>query len=191
MPSVVRGPGVPKGKVDKTSVYSLTDLAATILHVSGAQADFDHDGAVMPLTHELRKRADWNGGAKQFHLSEYWVENVVEGKYAKSIETGNATYRGVRVVEGDDIDYAYAVWCTNEHEIYDMKVRLAAPCRPEFSPAAAYLRGVHLLCVAEGPESDAQHRAQRPFAYVLARPPAHSPRCTPPRAEAVQRRVVP
>ncbi|GAA6005584.1 sulfatase family protein [Rhodotorula paludigena] len=121
VPLVVRGPGVPKGKVDKTSVYSLTDLAATILHVSGAQADFDHDGAVMPLTHELRKRADWNGGAKQFHLSEYWVENVIEGKYAKSIETGNATYRGVRVVEGDDIDYAYAVWCTNEHEIYDMK----------------------------------------------------------------------
>ena len=34
------------------------------------------------------------------------------------------TYKHVRVV-GADYDVAYAVWCTNEHELYDMVVGLA------------------------------------------------------------------
>lgn len=31
------------------------------------------------------------------------------------------TYKTVRVV-ADDYDFMYAVWCTNEHTLYDMKV---------------------------------------------------------------------
>lgn len=34
----------------------------------------------------------------------------------------NQTYRAVRVVEGDEINFSYAVWCTGEHEIYDLNV---------------------------------------------------------------------
>ena len=34
----------------------------------------------------------------------------------------NQTYRAVRVVEGSEINYSYAVWCTGEHEIYDLNV---------------------------------------------------------------------
>jgi len=33
----------------------------------------------------------------------------------------NNTYKGLRLI-GDDYDLAYMVWCTNEHELYDMKV---------------------------------------------------------------------
>lgn len=31
------------------------------------------------------------------------------------------TYKTVRVI-GDDYDFSYSVWCTNEHELYNIKV---------------------------------------------------------------------
>lgn len=39
----------------------------------------------------------------------------------------NTTYRSLRVLEGDD-QWAYGVWCTGEHELFDLAV-----CRPPFS----------------------------------------------------------
>lgn len=33
----------------------------------------------------------------------------------------NNTYKTVRVV-GDKYDFSYSVWCTNEHELYNIKV---------------------------------------------------------------------
>jgi N-acetylglucosamine-6-sulfatase len=82
IPLVVRGPSVPKGLVDSTSVYSLADLGATILHLAGAVSDYDNDGAIVPITEELRKTIDVEG-VKQHHLAEYWVEGVGEGKYGR------------------------------------------------------------------------------------------------------------
>ncbi|GAA5891490.1 hypothetical protein JCM6882_004489 [Rhodosporidiobolus microsporus] len=120
VPLVVRGPGVPH-TIDTTSVYSLADLGATILHLAGAESDYDHDGALVPLTQDLRDQVKEEGGAKQFHLAEYWVEGVGEGKYGSGINHVNQTYRTIRVVEGDSIDYAYTVWCTGEREIYNMQ----------------------------------------------------------------------
>ncbi|ORY86729.1 putative arylsulfatase precursor [Leucosporidium creatinivorum] len=119
IPLVVRGPTVPKGLVDSTSVYSLADLGATILHLAGAVSDYDNDGALVPITKELRKTIDAEG-VKQHHLAEYWVEGVGEGKYGQGLVLTNQTYRAVRVVEGDEINFSYAVWCTGEHEIYDL-----------------------------------------------------------------------
>jgi len=40
--------------------------------------------------------------------------NVVNGK--------NNTYKAVRIV-GETYNLLYTVWCTNEHELYDMVVR--------------------------------------------------------------------
>ncbi|GJN93489.1 hypothetical protein Rhopal_006546-T1 [Rhodotorula paludigena] len=120
VPLVVRGPGVPRGLVDNHSVYSLADLGSTVLHLAGAQADYDHDGSLVPLTHELREQVERDGGTKGFHLAEYWVEGIGEGKYGSGITRFNQTYRAVRVVEGDEINYSYAVWCTGEREIYDL-----------------------------------------------------------------------
>jgi hypothetical protein len=34
----------------------------------------------------------------------------------------NNTYKHVRVI-GEGYDLAFAVWCTMDHELYDMKVR--------------------------------------------------------------------
>lgn len=34
----------------------------------------------------------------------------------------NNTYKAVRII-GEDYDLYYSVWCNNEHELYDIKVR--------------------------------------------------------------------
>lgn len=34
----------------------------------------------------------------------------------------NNTYKALRVV-GDEYSFYYSIWCNNEHELYDMKVR--------------------------------------------------------------------
>jgi len=119
VPLVVRGPLVPAGLVDDASVYSLADLGATILHLAGASADFEVDGTPVPLTAPDRARQDLAGGPKQHHLAEYWVEGVVEGRFASG-RTLEQKYRAVRVVDGA-LDLSYAVWCTGEHEVYDLR----------------------------------------------------------------------
>ncbi|KAK4705241.1 hypothetical protein P7C70_g972, partial [Phenoliferia sp. Uapishka_3] len=80
IPFVVRGPSVPAGLVDTSSVYSLADLGATILHLAGAKTSYIHDGSLVPFTQEMREGLG-DEGAKQFHLAEYWVEGIEEGKY--------------------------------------------------------------------------------------------------------------
>ncbi|KDE02755.1 hypothetical protein MVLG_06723 [Microbotryum lychnidis-dioicae p1A1 Lamole] len=124
IPFVVRGPGVPKGVVDSKSVYSLADLGATIMHLAGAKSDYEHDGSLVPLTKALRQDAV-REGIKQHHLAEYWVDGIEEGKYSGQSERCrsflNTTYRAIRIVEGNLTDLSYAVWCTGEHEIYDLR----------------------------------------------------------------------
>lgn len=38
----------------------------------------------------------------------------------------NNTYKALRLI-GNDYDLSYTVWCTNEHELYDLKVRVSEP----------------------------------------------------------------
>lgn len=79
----------------------------------------------MPITHSHRDRAK-----KQFHLTEYWVNAYVEGKYNQPNPFPvNSTLKSLRMVDKDlGLDYAYTVWCTGEREIYDMTVsRSASP----------------------------------------------------------------
>ncbi|ORY76013.1 alkaline-phosphatase-like protein [Leucosporidium creatinivorum] len=122
IPLVVRGPDVPQGLIDTDSVYSLVDLASTILDIASAPTPYDTDGSLVPLTTSLRDRAKWEGGTKQFHLTEYWVNAYVEGKYNQPNPFPvNSTLKSLRVVERElGLDYAYTVWCTGEREIYDM-----------------------------------------------------------------------
>ncbi|KAK4057072.1 hypothetical protein OIO90_001972 [Microbotryomycetes sp. JL221] len=126
VPLAIRGPEVPKGFTDTKSIHSLADLGATIMHLAGAKADYEIDASIMPITPSLqRQMAGGSKGkrspVKTHHLVEYWGEGSdVEGIYAYNKTFGNATYRSVRVTE-DKYDLAYAVWCTGEHEFFDMK----------------------------------------------------------------------
>jgi N-acetylglucosamine-6-sulfatase len=36
----------------------------------------------------------------------------------------NNTYKALRVI-GENYNLYYSVWCTNEHELYDLSVRLS------------------------------------------------------------------
>lgn len=128
VPLIIRGPGVPRGKVSDV-VTSHTDLAPTILKIAGATRE-DFDGIAIPLTKE-------EGQAKRFESVnlEFWGQAVGESKYADygngsfdpaipiSTAANNNTYKALRLI-GEDYSLLYTVWCTGEREYYDTKVSM-------------------------------------------------------------------
>lgn len=93
------------------------------------------DGTPIPLS--LKDDAE----SKQEHVTiEYWGLAIPEGEYGyygdvpiddpsinlppRSI--GNNTYKAVRVIS-ENYNFYYAVWCTNEAELYDLKVGEPTP----------------------------------------------------------------
>ncbi|RJE26100.1 Arylsulfatase [Aspergillus sclerotialis] len=122
VPLIVRGPGVPEGKT-LDIVTSHTDLAPTFLSLAGSSRP-GLDGRPIPHKLEAAKSDD-----KTEHAAiEYWGRAVPEGIYGfasdKRGEKGNSfrknTYKAIRLVS-DDYSLYYSVWCTNEHEFFDMK----------------------------------------------------------------------
>ncbi|GLI76962.1 hypothetical protein PoHVEF18_005244 [Penicillium ochrochloron] len=123
VPMIVRGPRVPKGRtVD--FVTSHTDIAATLFDLAGIPLRDDFDGLPMPLT--VVEIHDAKHDPRREHVSvEYWGTNLQEGDIGRVSPTGagvvygNNTYKAMRVI-GDSYNLFYSVWCTNEHELYDM-----------------------------------------------------------------------
>jgi len=118
IPFIIRGPGIPEG-ASTNIVTTHTDVAPTFLALTGARppSAFELDGQAIPL----------NGvetdGRRQEHVNvEMWGIIMSEGKYG-SILYPNHTYKALRI-EGEAYGYLYVVWCSGEHELYDMKVRL-------------------------------------------------------------------
>lgn len=128
-----RGPDVPIGHVSK-AVTAHTDIASTIMNIIGnPMAEGESDGPVLPLSIEDEKNS------KMEHVTiEYWGLVTPEGLYGDygdaemidpgygnmpSIAHGNNTYKAVRLIS-EDYSFYYNVWCTNETELYDLKVRL-------------------------------------------------------------------
>jgi N-acetylglucosamine-6-sulfatase len=120
IPLIVRGPGVSEGAVTDL-VTSHTDLAPTVLKLAGAELREDFDGSAIPLT-----SAGWGEerDTRQEHVSvEMWGIIMSEGKYG-SVLYPNHTYKALRIV-GEDYNLLYTVWCSGEHELYDLHVRLS------------------------------------------------------------------
>lgn len=117
IPLIVRGPGVPQGQVTDI-VTSHTDLAPTFMQLVGAEPRHDLDGAAIPLTNAglmLERKT------RQEHVNvEMWGIIMSEGKYG-SVLYANHTYKALRVV-GKHYDLLYTVWCSGEHELYDLNV---------------------------------------------------------------------
>ncbi|OSS48837.1 hypothetical protein B5807_06901 [Epicoccum nigrum] len=115
IPFFIRGPGIPKGAV-QTLPSSHTDIVPTLFKLAGIPLREDFDGEPIPVTKELLATT-----TKSEHVNiEFWGEYLVEGNaFFGAKYFPNNTYKHVRVV-GEDYDLAYAVWCTNEHELYDM-----------------------------------------------------------------------
>jgi arylsulfatase A-like enzyme len=116
IPLIVRGPDVPKGQVSHI-VTTHTDLAPTFLSLAGGDIRPDFDGAAIPLRSGLL-----GDEARGEHVNiEYWGFALAEGKYGKGMYWNN-TYKGLRLI-GEDYNFYYSVWCSGEHELYDLIVR--------------------------------------------------------------------
>ncbi|RMD40226.1 hypothetical protein DV735_g4905, partial [Chaetothyriales sp. CBS 134920] len=96
VPLIVRGPGVAHGHAVRHTVTTHTDLAPTFLGLAGGGSRDDFDGLAI----------------------DYWGYGYIEGQYDAGRILNN-TYKALRLV-GDDYDLYYSVWCSGEHELYDL-----------------------------------------------------------------------
>ncbi len=122
VPLIVRGPGVPAGRVVDDVVTSHTDLAPTFLSLAGADLRADFDGTAIPLTDEAIESEAAENPRREHVNVEYWGFALAEGNYGQKMFWNN-TYKGLRLV-GDGYNFYYSVWCSGEHELYDLNVSL-------------------------------------------------------------------
>ncbi|KAI0125633.1 alkaline-phosphatase-like protein [Xylariales sp. AK1849] len=120
VPLIVRGPNVPQNHVTEI-VTTHTDLAPTIIDIVGGRTPktASFDGAAIPLTQDALVDAT---KSRHEHVNvEYWGIALGEGKKFPGQENifDNNTYKALRVVS-DSWNLYYSVWCTKEHELYDM-----------------------------------------------------------------------
>ncbi|KAJ5924257.1 hypothetical protein N7466_008444 [Penicillium verhagenii] len=117
VPLFIRGPGIPEGYV-QDSVTTHIDLAPTIFSLAGIPHREDFDGTAIPLTPDF-------AGPRHEHVTvEFWGRTVFEGDFshigiAGTVFQHNNTYKSVRLL-GEGYNLYYSVWCTNEHELYDL-----------------------------------------------------------------------
>lgn len=140
IPFIVRGPGVPEG-LTTDLVASHTDLAPTFLSLAKAlpPTKFDLDGQAIPLMslQDSERSTSPSSPASspldrpQEHVNiEMWGIIMSEGEYGMVLYR-NHTYKALRIV-GSTYNLLYTVWCSNEHELYDLSVSdalLSGPSR--------------------------------------------------------------
>lgn len=112
---------MPKGH-EVTAVTTHIDLAPTLLQIAGIDLRHDFDGTPIPLNLAEIQRDEL---LRHEHVTvEYWGFAAGEGKYGAAPDGSpglvqNNTYKAIRVVS-EKYNLYYAVWCTNEHELYDL-----------------------------------------------------------------------
>ncbi|KAL3471218.1 Six-hairpin glycosidase-like protein [Aspergillus californicus] len=117
VPFFVRGPGIKPGQVD-SQVTTHIDFAPTIFELLGLSLREDFDGTPMRIA------ADTAAIPHEHVTVEYWGTAVLEGNYAKlgpdnTYRMPNTTYKSARIVS-EKYNLFYAVWCNNDHELYDL-----------------------------------------------------------------------
>ncbi|KAK5047192.1 hypothetical protein LTR84_006714 [Exophiala bonariae] len=125
IPFLIRGPGIPINHTVNFAT-SHTDLAPTILQLAGIPLRDDFDGTPMPLSLVAMKNA--TDSPMHDHVTiEFWGDSGGERLFQMGGPLGTPTryhkntYKAMRIVS-KDYDLLYTVWCTNEHELYNMKV---------------------------------------------------------------------
>ncbi|KAL2867830.1 sulfatase family protein [Aspergillus lucknowensis] len=120
VPLLIRGPGVPPD-VTEEAVTTHIDLAPSIFDLAGIPLRDDFDGTPIPLP----SAADSVRPRHEHVTVEYWGLGYLEGKRGRLSNpdntpfTQNNTYKSVRII-GETYNLYYSVWCTNEHELYDL-----------------------------------------------------------------------
>lgn len=121
IPLIVRGPGVPEGKVSDI-VTTHTDLAPTFLALAGGKLRSDFDGATIPLS--ARGLAEAKDTRHEHVNVEYWGFALAEGDYGQQYFVNN-TYKALRII-GNGYNFYYSVWCSGEHQLYDLIVSVSS-----------------------------------------------------------------
>lgn len=115
VPFFIRGPGVPEGRVEIT-VTTHIDLVPTLFELAGLPLREDFDGTLMRVAQE-------SIGIVHEHVTvESWGSAPVEGEYtsvASPPGTKRNTYKSIRILD-EGYNLYYSVWCSNEHELYDL-----------------------------------------------------------------------
>jgi arylsulfatase A-like enzyme len=123
VPLLVRGPGI-KEATETNIVTSHIDLAPTLLRIAGAKVpdDFVLDGQAIPMIASDASTQDTAESTwRHEHVNvEMWGIIMSEGKYGMVLYP-NHTYKALRI-ESSDYRFLYTVWCSGEHELYDMTV---------------------------------------------------------------------
>lgn len=122
IPLIIRGPDVPSNKTTEI-VTTHVDLAPTFLKLAGASHRADFDGVPVPLTQQGLEDAV---KTRHEHVNvEFWGYAAFEGGDFDDGErvVFNNSYKALRVVS-DNYNLYYSVYCTQEHELYDLHVRL-------------------------------------------------------------------
>ncbi|KAL4960097.1 sulfatase family protein [Aspergillus stella-maris] len=121
VPFYIRGPGIPENTVED-AVTTHIDLAPTIFDIAQIPLREDFDGTPIPLPSASGVHP------RHEHVTvEFWGKSYLEGeKGTLSNPDGlpffaNNTYKTVRII-GENYNLAYTVWCSNEHELYDLDI---------------------------------------------------------------------
>lgn len=124
IPLIVRGPGIAKNRTTEI-VTSHTDLVPTFLTIAGAPLREDFDGSAIPIQSCDLDKAEHDEFYADYVNIEQWGFYQPEGKYDFNRQQ-NSTYKALRIV-GGGYDLLYTVWCTGEHELYDLVVSAREP----------------------------------------------------------------
>ncbi|RMZ75260.1 hypothetical protein DV737_g5387, partial [Chaetothyriales sp. CBS 132003] len=122
VPLIVRGPGVAEGVISET-VTTHTDLAPTFLKLAGGGIRDDFDGSAIDIHAgvDAGKGKHGESAIKSEHVNvEFWGFALAEGEY-DARRFWNNTYKALRIV-GNDYNLYYSVWCSGEHQLYDLTV---------------------------------------------------------------------
>ncbi|KHN95381.1 arylsulfatase precursor [Metarhizium album ARSEF 1941] len=121
VPFIVRGPGVAQGQ-EVSLPTSHTDIVPTLFRLARLPLHDDFDGVPMPVTPDSRRQKAHRHPNEHVNV-EYWGGGNHDGQgvFEDSARLMRQnTYKTLRLV-GRDHDLMYAVWCTNEHQLYDMR----------------------------------------------------------------------
>ena len=100
----------------------MTDLAPTFLTIAGAPLREDFDGSPIPVHSADLDAVEKNKSFGEHVDVEHWGVYTPEGRYG-TVSQLNSTYKAIRVI-GGGYDLLYTVWCTGDHELYDLVVSL-------------------------------------------------------------------
>lgn len=123
VPLIVRGPGIAKGQVSH-AVTSHTDLAPTFLTLAGGRLREDFDGSPIDLhSHGQDGTSFGTLYPRKEHVNvEHWGSAFSEGEHDQRVFWNN-TYKALRLI-GENYNLYYSVWCSGEHQLYDLNVRI-------------------------------------------------------------------